>query len=477
MWYLLNLLQVNCKKSQLKHFLLAKITIYGIFCNMKRSVMVNLVNWKAKVGRKPLILRGARQVGKTYLLKAFGEAQFPQHHYVNFEEDDRLEKIFEEDLNPKRIIEDLKFHLDRSIDPERDLVIFDEIQRCPRALTSLKYFAEDMPRLALCAAGSLLGVVLSKESFPVGKVEFLNLWPMSFDEFLDGTGETSLAELVRAHDFFTPLPVSAHDRLWEIWKRYLVVGGLPESVDTYRGKKENIYEATLAVRRLQRDIIDAYVADIAKHSGKVNALHIERLWRNVPQQLARIQDGAAPKFRFRDAVPGLRGYDRLSTPLDWLEGARLVIRCLTVESVGSPLLSLTQENRFKLYFFDVGMLGAISDLLPTQILNYGFGSYQGYVAENFVAQELCSADIAGLYCWQGRTSEVEFLMETEEGIVPVEVKSGSVTHSRSLGVYEKRYKPARSYILSARNVQSEGPRRHIPIYAASRLKKALNIFS
>lgn len=355
-------------------------------------------------------------------------------------------------------------------------MLFDEIQLCPRALTSLKYFAEEMPGLAICAAGSLLGVVLNRESFPVGKVEFLNLWPMSFDEFLEGIGEAELATLLRTHVFSAPLPVSAHERFWNLWKNYLMVGGLPEAVQTYREGRENAYEAMTAVRQLQKDLLDAYIADIAKHSGKINALHIERLWRNVPQQLARAQDGSAPKFRFRDAVPGLKGYERLSMPLDWLERARLVIRSSLVESVQVPLASLARENAFKLYFFDVGMLGAASGLLPAQILNYGFGSYQGYLAENFVAEELRAAETDNLSCWQGRTSEVEFLLETEEGILPVEVKSGSVTRSKSLAVYEKLYRPARSYILSARTVQSEGPRRHLPIYpiyAASRLKTSL----
>ncbi|MBA4424031.1 MAG: ATPase, partial [Syntrophus sp. (in: bacteria)] len=278
-----------------------------------------------------MILRGARQVGKTYTLKEFGNTDFPRCHYVNFEEDERPGRIFERDLKPDRIIEELQFHLNQAINRRADLVIFDEIQRCPRALTSLKYFSEEMPELALCAAGSLLGVGLNMESFPVGKVQFLDLYPMSFYEFLTGIGKERLAELIREHDLSQPIPDTAHEQMWELWKRYLVVGGLPEVVNRYRERQENLYEAVQHVRKTQRDLIDAYVSDIAKHSGKANALHIERLWRNIPEQLARAGSGSTAKFKLRDAVPGIRGYERLSSPLDWLEGADLIIRIPIVD--------------------------------------------------------------------------------------------------------------------------------------------------
>jgi predicted AAA+ superfamily ATPase len=390
---------------------------------MKRNITTSLETWKSSPDRKPLILRGARQVGKTHTLKEFGKTDFPRCHYVNFEEDERPGRIFERDLKPDRIIEVLQFYLDQFINRREDLVIFDEIQRCPRALTSLKYFSEEMPELALCAAGSLLGVSLNMESFPVGKVQFLNLYPMSFYEFLTGIGKERLAELIREHDLSQPFPDTAHEQMWELWKRYLVVGGLPEVVNRYRERQENLYEAVQIVRKTQRDLIDAYVADIAKHSGKANALHIERLWRNIPEQLARTGSGSTAKFKLRDAVPGIRGYERLSSPLDWLEGADLIIRIPIVDALCMPLSSVGKENRFKLYFFDVGLLGAISGIAPSVFFDYGFGTYQGYIAENFVAQELRAND-STLYCWQGRTAEVEFLLEKEGEIIPVEVRPG-----------------------------------------------------
>jgi hypothetical protein len=436
---------------------------------MKREILKSLSEWKNSANRKPLILRGARQVGKTYSLKEFGENEFKNFHYVNFEEDERISRIFDGDLRPQRIMDELRFYFNRNIDPASDLVIFDEIQRCGRALTSLKYFCEEAPRLALCAAGSLLGVIFDAESFPVGKVTFLDLQPMNFSEFLEGAGEEELFILVRDHDPEEHYPAIAHDRLWELWKQYLVVGGLPAVVKEYAANRANLFEATNLVRRMQRDIFHAYLADIAKHSGKPNALHIERLWRNVPQQLARNIDGSAPKFRFKDAVRGMRGFERLSGPISWLKSAGLIINTSIIEQTAVPLSACASENNFKLYMFDVGILGAVSDIQPGNFLHYGFGSYQGYVAENFVAQELRAAGFSELYCWQGKTAEIEFVVDTVQGIVPIEVKSGRVTHSKSLGVYENRFRPGRSYILSARNSELRGNRRMLPIYCAGKL--------
>jgi len=428
-----------------------------------------LVAWKNSRRRKPLVVRGARQVGKTYLLKDFGASEFPNAHYVNFEEDDKLALLFGHDLRPRRILDELQFHVGKRIDAQADLVVFDEIQRCPRALTSLKYFCEEMPRLAVCAAGSLLGVCMGQEAFPVGKVAFLDLWPMSFEEFIEGIGESQLAHLLASHDPRRPYPEAAHERLWILWKQYLVVGGLPEAVNTYRLHRDNMFAAMEEARRCQRDLVDTYMADIARHSGKMNALHIERLWRHVPAQLARAQDGSAPKFRFRDALPGMRGYERLSGPIGWLESAALVLRVAVLDSVATPLSSVAKDNAFKLYLFDVGILGALGGIAPKTILDYGFGSYQGYVAENFVAQELCAAGFKHPYSWQGRTSEVEFLVETGKSIVPLEVKSGMVTKSKSLGVYERLHHPSQAWLLSARNSARHGIRQHAPLYAAGRM--------
>ena len=328
--------------------------------------------------------------------------------------------------------------------------------------------------MALASAGSLIGISLTESAFPVGNITFLDLYPMSFDEFLEGIGKLRLAETLRKQVFIEPLPEIAHGQLWDLWKNYLITGGLPEAVNCYRENQANLYEAIQAVRRIHSDLLDTYMADIAKHSGKTNAFHIERLWRSTATQLARAQDGSASKFRFKDAVPGLRGYDRLSSPLDWLENARLIIRTSIVNRAATPLIGFARENRFKLYFFDVGLLGAVSNIDPALTLKFDYGSYKGFVAENFVAQELRAAGIHNLFCWEGRTSEVEFLLETPSEIVPIEVKSGWVTKSKSLNVYTERFSPHQSIILSAGNVKTHNSRLYVPIYAAGLLVKMLS---
>ena len=431
--------------------------------------MKELRDWKRTKDRKPLILRGARQVGKTYILLDFGKNYFPNYHYLNFEKDSQLNSIFEKNLSPTRIINELQFYLDTSIDIKHDLLIFDEIQHFPRVLTALKYFLEEMPELALCSAGSLLGISLAGDSFPVGKVTFLDLYPLNFDEFLEGIGKLRLTELLRTYNFQEPLPKIAHEQLWDLWKNYLIIGGLPEAVNIYREHLENPYNAIKAVRNTQRDLLDTYMADIAKHSGKVNAQHIKRLWRNVPIQLAHTQDEGSQKFRFKDAVPKLRGYERLSSPICWLENARLILRTSIVNRAEIPLLSFSKENRFKQYFLDVGLLTAVSNIDPKFIIKYDYGNYKGYIAENFVAQELSSVGIRELFCWEGRTSEIEFLLETQSGIIPIEVKAGKITKSKSLNIFEEHYHPKQSIVLSARNVKVSSSRLYAPIYSAGQL--------
>ncbi|MBN1472432.1 MAG: ATP-binding protein [Syntrophaceae bacterium] len=440
---------------------------------MDREIAKALDEWKKTFPRKPLLLKGARQVGKTYVLKDFGQRQFPRFHYLNFEETKSLCNYFSGDLKPALLLDQLQFHLNAEIDAQNDLLIFDEIQNCSGALTSLKYFNEEMPDLAICAAGSLLGLSLTDESFPVGKVTFLDMWPMSFLEYLKGLGENMLAQRLSEYAEGQILPEAAHEKLWEIWKTYLIVGGLPEAVKTFSAERGNLFAAVKSVRKIQKDLKNSYLADIAKHSGKVNAMHIERLWHNIPAQLARAQDKSAPKFTFKDAISGIRGYERLAGPLDWLERARLATRLFIVENVGMPLSACRKENQFKLYFFDTGMLSSLADLPPEAIMRYGYGSYQGYVAENFVAQEFMAAGDNNLYGWQGRTSEVEFLLETKKGCLPCEVKSGKVTHSKSLSVYEERYKPERSFIISARNGGRIDKRIFVPLYAAGVLRSEI----
>jgi len=437
---------------------------------MERNVWNKLKAWQTKDNRKPLILKGARQVGKTYILKAFGQECFSRFHYANFEKDEQLIKIFENDLEPKRIVQELCFYLDTSIDTGNDLLIFDEIQNCPRALTSLKYFQEELPDLALCAAGSLLGIHLSDESFPVGKVEYCRMFPMSFDEFLKGVGDDKSFNFLSNQQFSDSIPEVVHTHLWNQLKIYFVVGGLPEVVQTYADNKDDLFIALKLVRKKQEDLISTYHADMAKHSGKQNAMQIERLWRNIPAQLAREQDGSAPKFKFKGIISGIKGFSRLSGTIDWLKTAGLIIQTYIVNSGELPFSAHIKDNLFKLYFFDTGMLGAISNLPPKTILDYDYGSYKGYFAENFVAQEFLCAGESEIYSWRERKAEVEFLREIEGEVLPIEIKSGWVTQAKSLKVFADRYNPEYRTIMSANNlhIDKDNKIHRYPLYLASR---------
>ncbi len=417
---------------------------------MKRQIMQDLIKWKIKKNRKPLIIKGVRQTGKTFVLKKFGEKHFPNYHYINFENSRQAEKLFTDDFDPKRILTDLSFLLKTPIDEKKDLLIFDEIQACPSALTSLKYFSEQLPELALCCAGSLLGLHLGESSFPVGKVDFLNMRPMCFVEFLSACGEQESLDLLEQCKQGNGISEIVHQHLWGQFKTYLITGGLPEVVQTYLDNQNNVYQAFTLVRQKQNELIYGYYADIAKHSGKVNSMHIDRTWRAIPTQLARSQDGTAKRFQFKGIIPGIDRYARLANVIDWLNAAELIIKIPIIEHVERPLKAYSEESRFKLYLFDVGILGALSDLSPKSILDYDYGTYKGYFAENFVASEFIAKNICNLNSWQQNRAEIEFLVDIDDHIIPIEVKSGWVTRSQSLQKYAEKYAPLYRIIFSAK---------------------------
>ncbi|MFC1617131.1 ATP-binding protein [Candidatus Margulisiibacteriota bacterium] len=435
---------------------------------MKRTIWKKLNEWKNKKGRKPLILKGARQVGKTYILHLFGQAHFTNYHYYNFEKEPQIKNIFEKDLKPNRIIQELSIYSNRPIEKD-SLIIFDEIQNIPKALTSLKYFHEEIPEQAVCTAGSLLGIHLTPESFPVGNVEFLNLYPMSFEEFLLAQNEIRILDYLNKHSKINNIPDIVHEKLWEQLKIYFILGGLPEVIKTYLEYKGNLLTAIEKTRNLQNNIIKTYLADIAKHAGKQNAMHIERLWQNIPNQLAKEQNGSAPKFTFKNIIPGINRYSKLAGSIDWLEKAGLIIKVPIVNSGELPFKAHSQENIFKLYLFDIGILGALSELPPSVILDYNYGSYKGYFAENFAAQEFLYSGTEHLYCWREGKSEVEFLREFMGQVLPVEIKSGWVTQAKSLKVFANKYQIPYRTIMSAKNkhVDTKNKVYHYPLYLAA----------
>jgi predicted AAA+ superfamily ATPase len=435
---------------------------------MHRLIYKQLATWQHKYNRKPLILMGVRQCGKTHSLLTFGEKSFARTHYINFENELEIHNLFDQNLDPKRIIEELSFYLKQPINIETDLVIFDEIQACPKALTSLKYFNENLPELAVACAGSLLGLQLTPASFPVGKVDMLHLRPLSFIEFLYAINETRLADVIINYSESQNIPSVAHTQLWEKLKWYFITGGLPEVVDVFR-KQEALFTAFETVRQKQSELIYAYYADIAKHSGKVNALHIDRIWNSVPKQLAKLQDGNSTRFRFKDIIPGIDRYSRMASAIDWLHSAELVIQTPILNHIESPLMAYTEDSKFKLFLFDVGLLGAMSELAPKSIIDYDYGTYKGYFAENFVAQEILNSTNSSIYSWQKNRAEVEFIIQKDDKVIPIEVKSGWVTKAKSLDTYAAKYNPDYKIILSAKEAYIDNKTKtwHLPLYLTS----------
>lgn len=434
---------------------------------MFRLILPDLIAWKKNPRRKPLLLMGARQVGKTYILNAFGKKSFSQYHYLDFQRDRELHGLFNENLKPKRILSALEFYLDRPISPQ-DLLIFDEVQECPYALSSLKYFYEEMPELALCGAGSLLGLQLSEGSFPVGKVDFLSLYPMSFSEFLKAIGED------RSYNFLTQIkakekiPSLIHEHLLKRFRQYLVVGGLPEAVGVFSQQQEDLWQAMGEVRRVQENILRAYGQDFAKHAGKVSAKDIVLVFENIPSQVAKENK----KFQFSKLIPQGR-YHRFRHPISWLEGAGMVYKIKICHAAQLPLEGFTKENNFKLYLLDVGLLGALAGLDPKDLIikNNLFSTYKGAFCENFVAQALSSSYLGKLYAWSQNTAEVEFLLPSNSNVLPIEVKAGQSGKLKSLNVFEKKYNPPYRIRINAQPLHFNEEARfyNFPLYLAERI--------
>jgi predicted AAA+ superfamily ATPase len=425
---------------------------------MKRILQDELDKWRKSPSRKPLILKGARQVGKTYLLQSWGKNAFAKVHYINLEKNCDAAKSFERDFDVSRIIRELSFTFGSNINTNTDLIIVDEIQECPRAITSLKYFCEDLPELAIACAGSLLGVKLSPEPFPVGKVDFLELHPMTFVEFLMAADtKNSLSYLPQAA-LDAHIPLAVHNHLWDMLKVYFVTGGMPEVIGSFLGLGDTgpfvSPEKLERARKIQRAIITSYESDIAKHAGKLNATHIQALFRNIPSQIAAVHNESIRRFQFGSVMSGKKGFAVWEGPIQWLKNAGLVHQIKIANKSNFPLEHFTKPNMFKLVPHDIGLLGCMLDLPPAVILQQGFGTAKGYFAEAYVAQCLVAMAPSDkeeqLYCWQEGEAEIEFVRNTGTALIPIEVKSGSRTKSRSLGEFVAKYHPPLAFRISAK---------------------------
>ena len=435
---------------------------------MKRDLYHNLLAWKNNKYRKPLILKGARQVGKTYLLKEFSEQEYRDHVYFNFDLEPKLIDFFQADLKPNRILRELSASVGIKIGAST-LVIFDEIQECPLALNSLKYFQEMAPEIPIIAAGSLLGVKLTSEhSFPVGKVDFLELKPLSFLEFLTALDQQMLREFLLEHDYKERISTPLHEQLISYLKQYFIVGGMPEAVFYYL--QENDFNI---VRKVQNNILEGYVADFVKHADPSEVMKIMSVWDSIPSQLARENK----KFKFSSINTNARSRE-YETSIQWLKSAGMVYLSYRTGTIKTPLDSYPDKNSFKLYLLDIGLLGCMSRL-PIESVLHGdalFVEFKGSLTENYAAQELVSQGSEKLYYWFSENrAEVDFIIQHNLKYIPLEVKAGTNVGSKSLGFYQEKYQPELVLRASLRNFKHDGQILNIPLYALENLNKILKL--
>lgn len=430
---------------------------------MKRDIYQLLETWKISERRKPLVLNGARQVGKTYALKHFGKTSYKKTVYLNFEKDEKLYLFFEDSLDPLHLIKTLSIHTEQEIEPHNTLLIFDEIQECAKALNSLKYFCEEANEYHVVAAGYLLGVKTAKEKgFPVGKVNFLSMYPLTFFEFLSALGQEKTRHFLEEHSSDEPIPIPIHDKLIQFLKIYLFVGGMPEAVSEYVK-----HEKFDTVREIQQEILNAYERDFAKHAPSNEIMKIETVWTQVHRQLAKENK----KFIFAAIRKSARGRD-YEEAIQWLSDAGLIHKSHCVESPKFPLSAYADQQAFKIYLADVGLLGAQSHLSPHAIIdgNQLFTEFKGSLTENYVAQELIATKQKPTYYWTSEgTAEVDFLIEDDHHILPLEVKSGNSQKKKSLLVYDQKYKPPKLIRTTTMNLRHDGNIHNYPLYLVSKL--------
>lgn len=430
---------------------------------MKRDIYQSLEKWKHSLRRKPLILNGARQVGKTFALKYFGRMSYQKVAYLNFEKDEKLYRYFEGTLDPKELIKILSIHTEIDIEPGNTLLIFDEIQECPKAINSLKYFCEEANEYHVAAAGSLLGVkTANKEGFPVGKVNFLHLYPLSFFEFLSALGQEKTRLFLEEYPTFDPIPDPIHEKLIQLLRIYFFIGGMPEVVAEYtKTEKLNI------VREIQLEILNAYERDFAKHAPQGQIMNITTIWKQVHRQLAKENK----KFIFAAIRKSARGRD-YEEALQWLVDAGLIHKSYLIKTPKFPLSAYADNNIFKVFLADVGLLGAQSNLSSHAIIEGDllFTEFKGALTENYIVQELIATRQKQPYYWTSEgVAEVDFLIEEEHEIYPLEVKAGASQRKKSLLIYNQKYAPSKLIRATTMNLKHDGTIYNYPLYLISRV--------
>ncbi len=424
---------------------------------MKRDIYYQLIVWKNNPERKPLVLKGARQVGKTYILQNFGKNEYEDVAYFNFEEDPDLHDFFTGRLAPEKIIQTLSIFQEKKIIPDQTLIIFDEVQNSPETLTSLKYFCEKAPEYHIVAAGSLLGIKIGQSApFPVGKVNFLDLYPMTFAEFLDAVGKSQLRILLEDTDF-EPIAKAFHTELIDLLKMYYFVGGMPEAVAQFV-KNQDLHK----VRRIQEEILEAYSIDFSKYTTKSEAIRLAATWASIPGQLAHENK----KFTYAEITKNARARE-YGESIQWLVDAGLVIKVKNTHTPKLPLAAY-EENVFKLYLLDVGLLGAMINVSQRIIIQGSnlFNEFNGAFVENYGAQELVAHGQKNLYYWTSKSqAEVDFVVVLHDQVMPLEVKAGVSKQKKSLRVYGDKYNSSVLSRSTLMNFKEDGMIRNYPLYA------------
>lgn len=432
---------------------------------MKRKLMSRLLDWKNKTDRMPLIVNGARQVGKTYLIKQFGELNFSNSVYFNLESNLAVNSYFDSDIQPLRIVQYLETAAGQRILPNHTLIILDEIQSCPRALTSLKIFCEEAPEYFIVCAGSLLGVAVNREnfSFPVGKVDELQMFPLDFEEFLWALGEDMLGEDIRNHFYKDEkLPELLHNKAIDIYNKYLIIGGMPAVVNEF--VKTNSF---LSVSEIQNRIQNEYVADMAKYANSTTSVKIRACYQSIPVQLAKENKKFQYKLVQRGGTATIFGES-----IEWLNFAGIVLKCQKLDHGYMPVKVYADLSDFKLYLSDVGMLTANSGMVHQIILSplEEENGFLGALSENYVAQALTANGFPLFYWKNDNTAELDFVIQSEGKVIPVEVKKGYRTKSVSMNIFMKKYNCSIAYRISKKNFGCENQIKSIPFYAVFCIK-------
>lgn len=429
---------------------------------MYREKFEDLITWKNSKNKQPLIIRGARQVGKTWLMKEFGKTNYKNVAYVHFDNNSRMEELFKGDLVPSKIIEGLQIETGIKIEPRETLIIFDEIQEVPRALTSLKYFQEEVPEYDIIAAGSLLGVALHNgTSFPVGKVQFLDLYPLNYKEFLKALGEEKLLQLLEKKDF--ELIKVFKTKFIEILKQYYFVGGMPEVVNNFVQNKD--YKE---VREIQNKILYSYEQDFSKHAPNDIVPKLRLLWNNIPSQLAKENK----KFIYGLIRQGARARE-FELAMMWLIDCGLVYSVSRVSKPDLPLAAYQDFNSFKLFILDTGLLGTMTGINEKTLLegNSIFTEFKGALTEQFVLQQLKSMKDISIFYWSAEksTAEIDFIIQNENKIIPIEVKAEENLQAKSLKTFYEKYNNSNCIRTSMSDYREQGWLKNIPLYYINEL--------